>query len=89
MNIKLKELNSYAREVLIDLNWDEIEQEFIKAAKKFSKRVKLPGFRPGKVPQKVLMKQFQPSIEADFIENSVNTYYLNMQLFFSIDIVGK
>jgi trigger factor len=76
MNIKLKELNSYAREVLIDLNWDEIEQDFVKASKKFSKRVKLPGFRPGKVPQKVLMKQFQPSIEADFIENSVNTYYL-------------
>ena len=76
MNIKLKELNSYTREVLIDLNWDEIEQDFIKASKKFSKRVKLPGFRPGKVPQKVLMKQFQPSIEADFIENSVNTYYL-------------
>ena len=76
MNIKLKELNSYTREVLIDLNWDEIEQDFIKASKEFSKRVKLPGFRPGKVPQKVLMKQFQPSIEADFIENSVNTYYL-------------
>ena len=76
MNIKLKELNSYTREVLIDLNCDEIEQDFIKSSKKFSKRVKLPGFRPGKVPQKVLMKQFQPSIEADFIENSVNTYYL-------------
>ena len=76
MDIKLKELNSFAREVFIDLQWDEIEQDFIKASKKFSKRVKLPGFRPGKVPQKVLMKQFQPSIEADFIENSVNTYYL-------------
>ena len=76
MKIKLKELNPYARELLIDLNWDEIEQDFIKETKKFSKRVKLPGFRPGKVPQKVLMKQFQESIEADFIENSVNTYYL-------------
>ena len=76
MDINLKELNSYSREVLIDLKWDEIEQDFIEATKKFSKRVKLPGFRPGKVPQKVLMKQFQPSIEADFIENSVNTYYL-------------
>ena len=67
MDIKLKELNSFAREVLIDLQWDEIEQDFIKATKKFSKRVKLPGFRPGKVPHKVLMQQFQPSIEADFI----------------------
>ena len=76
MNIKLKEINSYAREVMIDLPWDEIEEDFANAAKKFSKRVKLPGFRPGKVPKKVLMNQFQSSIEADFVENSVNTYYL-------------
>ena len=75
MNIKLKEINSYAREVMIDLPWGEIEQDFANATKKFSKRVKLPGFRPGKVPQKVLMNQFQSSIEADFVENSVNTYY--------------
>ena len=76
MDIQLKEHNTYAREVTINLPWSEIEQDFEKAIKTFSKRVKLPGFRPGKVPRKVLMKQFQPSIEADFVENSVNTYYL-------------
>jgi len=76
VDIQLKELNAYAREVTIDLPWSEIEQDFEKSIKTFSKRVKLPGFRPGKVPHKVLMKQFQPSIEADFVENSVNTYYL-------------
>ena len=76
MDIQLKEINVYAREVTIDLPWEEIEQDFEKALKKFSKRIKLPGFRPGKVPRKILMKQFQPSIEANFVENSVNNYYL-------------
>ena len=76
MDIQLKEINAYAREVTIDLPWEEIEQDFEKAIKNFSKRVKLPGFRPGKVPRKILMKQFQPSIEANFVENSVNNYYL-------------
>ncbi len=76
MDIQLKEINSYAREVILDLSWEEIEDDFNKVVKKFSKRVKLPGFRPGKVPRKVLMKQFQPSIEADFVESSVNNYYL-------------
>ena len=76
MDIELKELNSFAREVIIDLQWSDIEQDFDKAIKIFSKRIKLPGFRPGKVPRKILMKQFQPSIEADFVEKSVNTYYL-------------
>ncbi len=76
MDIQLKEINAYAREVTIDLPWEEIERDFEKALKKFSKRIKLPGFRPGKVPRKILMKQFQPSIEANFVENSVNNYYL-------------
>jgi len=76
LDIQLKEINVYAREVTIDLPWEEIEQDFEKALKKFSKRIKLPGFRPGKVPRKILMKQFQPSIEANFVENSVNNYYL-------------
>ena len=76
MDIQLKEINAYAREVTIDLPWEEIEPDFEKALKKFSKRIKLPGFRPGKVPRKILMKQFQPSIEANFVEKSVNNYYL-------------
>jgi trigger factor len=76
VDIQLKETSSYAREADIDLSWEEIAADFEQAIKQFSKRVKLPGFRPGKVPRKVLMKQFQPAIEADFVENSVNTYYL-------------
>jgi len=76
VDIQLKETSSYAREVDIDLSWEEIAADFEQTIKQFSKRVKLPGFRPGKVPRKVLMKQFQPAIEADFVENSVNTYYL-------------
>jgi trigger factor len=76
VDIQLKETSSYAREADIDLAWEEIAADFEQAIKQFSKRVKLPGFRPGKVPRKVLMKQFQPAIEADFVENSVNTYYL-------------
>ena len=47
MDIELKELNSFAREVIIDLQWSDIEQDFDKAIKIFSKRIKLPGFRPG------------------------------------------
>ena len=75
MDIKLKELNTFARELVINLVWSEIEHDFEEAIKTFSKKIKLPGFRPGKVPRKVLMGQFQPSIEADFIDKSVNKYY--------------
>ena len=76
MDIKLKEINSYEKEIMINLIWNEIEKDYEKAIRKFSKRIKLPGFRPGKIPRKVLMNQFQSAIEADFIESSLNNYYL-------------
>lgn len=75
MNITLKELNTFSRELYIDMAWTDIEKDFDKFTVNFSKKIKIPGFRPGKVPKKILIDRFQPSIEADFVENSVNKYY--------------
>ena len=75
MKITIKELNTYSREFFIDIPWSEIDKDFNKYTLDFSKKIKMPGFRPGKVPKKVLMDRFQPSIEQEFVENSVNKYY--------------
>lgn len=75
MKIDVFEPNSFTREMVIDIPWEELEDDFNQSLRKFSKRVKLPGFRPGKVPRKVLLAQFQPNIEADFIEDSFQKYY--------------
>jgi trigger factor len=75
MKITSKELNTFSRELYIDMAWTDIEKDFDKFTANFSKKIKIPGFRPGKVPKKILIDRFQPSIEADFVENSVNKYY--------------
>ena len=77
MKILIKELNAFSREFFIEIPWSGIEKDFNKFALDFSKKIKIPGFRPGKVPKKILMDRFQPSIEAEFVENSVNKYYSN------------
>ena len=75
MKTTLKELNTFSRELYTDLTWTDIEKDFDKFTVNFSKKIKIPGFRPGKVPKKILIDRFQASIEADFVENSVNKYY--------------
>ena len=75
MNITITEKNTFSREFFIDIPWPEIDQDFNKFTVDFSKKIKIPGFRPGKVPKKILMDRFQPSIEAEFVENTVNRYY--------------
>ncbi|MFC1550764.1 trigger factor [Candidatus Neomarinimicrobiota bacterium] len=52
------------------------EQDFDKSILKFRGKIRMPGFRTGKVPKKVLIKQFLPNIEAEFIEQSFQKYYL-------------
>ncbi len=76
MHINIKEKNSYSREMSVQIPWEELQNDFTKHVKHFGKKLKFPGFRPGKVPVKVLLKQFLPSIEADFVDHALNTYYL-------------
>ena len=76
MKIKVKKTNEYTRELEIDIPWSELESDFNTAVKKFSKKVKMPGFRAGKIPRDRLMQQFQANIEAEFMENNFQKYYL-------------
>ena len=76
MDINLKEINSYTQEMTVSLEWDELSNDFNQFIIKFGKQIKMPGFRPGKVPRPVLVKQFLPLIESQFVEDNVQKYYL-------------
>ena len=76
MKIKVNKPNEYTRELEIDVPWSELESDFNTTIKKFSKKVKMPGFRAGKIPRDRLMQQFQANIEAEFMENNFQKYYL-------------
>ncbi len=76
MKTDIKEINSYTRELTITVPWEELKDDFDEEIRNFSKKVKLPGFRPGKAPKKVIMNQYLPSIEADFIEGAFQSAYI-------------
>ena len=76
MKINIKNINEYTREIKLDIPWKTLEPDFEACMKKFSKKVKLPGFRPGKIPRDRLLQQFQPNIEAQFMDDNIYKYYL-------------
>ena len=76
MKTDIKNINDFTREVKLDIPWETIEPDFNISLKKFSKKVKLPGFRPGKIPRDRLMQQFQQNIEAQFMDDNIYKYYL-------------
>ena len=76
LKINIKNINEYTREIKLDIPWETLEPDFEACMKKFSKKVKLPGFRPGKIPRDRLLQQFQPNIEAQFMDDNIYKYYL-------------
>ena len=76
MKINVKKLNEYTRELSVNISWPELERDFKVSLSKFSKKIKLPGFRSGKVPKQRLLNQFQKSIEIEFMDSNLQKYYL-------------
>ena len=76
MEVVEKIINDYTRELKVNITWEEVQPNFNKAAKAFSKKIKMPGFRPGKVPMSRLLAQFQSNIEAEFMDANFQHYYL-------------
>jgi trigger factor len=76
VKVDIKKINDYTRELDIEIAWSDLKADFDNSLKKFSKKVKIPGFRPGKVPKDRLLNQYQPNIEADFMDDNFQKYYL-------------
>ena len=75
MKTNLKEINSYTRQLDVIIAWDLIEKDFQNEFNRARSRYSMPGFRKGKVPEAIVKKKLGPSLEANFAENSINTYY--------------
>jgi len=76
VKVNIDKVNKYTREFHVDIPWIELKNDFNVSLKKFNKKIKIPGFRPGKVPRERLLQQFQPNIESDFMEDNFQKYYL-------------
>ena len=75
MKTDIKEINSYTRQLDVTVEWDSIENEYQEEFNKARSRYNIPGFRKGKVPEKIVKRNLGPSIEANFAENSLDEYY--------------
>jgi trigger factor len=63
-------------ELEVEIPADEVKAQVTKAIIKLGREVKLPGFRPGKVPRPVLITHFgKEAIHAQALENALSGWY--------------
>lgn len=56
------------REVEVEVPADEVSKSFRSVIKRYQKLARIPGFRPGKVPESVLRNRFAGSIREEVVE---------------------
>ena len=68
---------------------EEFDHEVGEALKRISKNIKLPGFRPGKIPRKVIEARLGPAAgRQDALEHSLPTYYGRALINNEVDAIG-
>jgi trigger factor len=71
----IETLSQLERRLNVAVPRAQIEGEVEKRLARLAKTVKLPGFRPGKVPLKMVVQQYGPSVRSDVISDAVQSSF--------------
>ena len=71
MQTNLETLSQLERRLTMVVPADAIDREVESRLKKLSRTVRMPGFRPGKVPVKLVTQQYGPQVRSEVIGDAV------------------
>ncbi len=75
LQVTVESPGSWARKLSIRVPADRLEKEKQDATRRLAQKVRLPGFRKGKVPAHVLEKKFGGAVEQEMLERVLNSAY--------------
>lgn len=73
--VKIEELSPVKKKMSLEIPWDEVKNELDAVYHDVGRKARLKGFRPGKIPRKVLETYFKDQAEGETTTNIVNKYY--------------
>ena len=71
MKTRVEDLSPVKKRLFVEIEPEELEKRMNKAYSELKKRVKIKGFRPGKVPIKILEARFGDVIKEEVIEDII------------------
>jgi trigger factor len=72
LKVEYVEESSVRKALAFEIEAETVAQEIEARAKEYARKVKLPGFRPGKIPPEVIKKRLHSEILGDVAEAIVN-----------------
>ena len=71
MAVNVEQLGTLERRLQMSLPVEGIEREIDARLKKMARNVKMPGFRPGKVPMKLVAQTYGPQVRSEVLSDAV------------------
>jgi trigger factor len=75
MQTSLETIGQLERRLNVAVPLESIESEVAKRLARLAKSVKVPGFRPGKVPMKMVAQQYGSQVRSDVISDTVQATF--------------
>jgi len=75
MKVAVESIGSFQRKIQITVPASKVKNELDTAFKQLGRKVRLPGFRPGKAPRRVLEARYGTDIRSDVANNLVQSGY--------------
>jgi trigger factor len=77
MKVQVEEISPIERKLSIEVESAQVVKELERAYGVLSRQVKVPGFRPGKVPRRILEQRYKEQIEDDVVQSLVQKAYVD------------
>jgi len=75
MQVSVESVGSLGRRMKVAVSADQLEKAFADRLNRFSRSVKMPGFRPGKVPLKIVEAQYGPRLLEEVAGSLIESSY--------------
>src|SRR5829696_1970372 len=72
MQTNLETLGALQRRANVSVPLEKIEAEIHKRLSRLARTAKIAGFRPGKVPLKLIEKQYGPQVRSEVLNDAIN-----------------
>lgn len=76
MQVTVEAGEGLARRMTVELSADDVEQQVDQRLRDVARQARLPGFRPGKVPMRVLRQRFGDSVRGEVLGEMVQSSFV-------------
>ncbi len=89
MKVQVEELSPIEKKLSIEVENARVTEELNRAYAALGKQVKLPGFRPGKVPRHILEKRYRGQVEEEVVQRVVQNAWMEAVREHKVEPVGQ